>query len=204
MSRPIVFLDCDGVLANSHAHSSPQWCRRLLRRRPDAVSALGKRPRPARVPVSRTTGSYRPDHWSRRRADHDLAAQCRTTRILGGGTATYGVHVIGDTPNIGFDRRGEEVVAWLKENAFDGRFVIIDDGHYSDFACRPLGPPRDNDHVRRHRRTSGRGPHAATGRRRDRFSWPGRKHCAVAAAACGAIHTHTAHGSSIATSRDKD
>ena len=48
--------------------------------------------------------------------------------------ATYGVHIIGDTPNLDFDRRGDEVVAWLKENAFDGQVCIIDDGHYSDFA----------------------------------------------------------------------
>ena len=135
MSRPIVFLDCDGVLANSHAHSSPQWCEDASY---DADPTLFPHSENAHVPLEcpcleqlgrivQTTGAGR-------RADHDLAAQCRTTRILGRGTRHYGVHVIGDTTYIGFDIRGEYVVALLKEYAFYCRFVIIDDGHYSDFA----------------------------------------------------------------------
>ena len=135
MSRPIVFLDCDGVLANSHAHSSPQWCDDASY---DADPTLFPHSENAHVPLEcpcleqlgrivQTTGAdvVLTTTWR-----HNVEQRAFLVVAL----ATYGVHVIGDTPNIGFDRRGDEVVAWLKENTFDGRFVILDDGHYNDFA----------------------------------------------------------------------
>lgn len=142
MQRPVVFLDCDGVLANSHAHMSPQWCDDAPY---DADPTLFPHSENAHVPLEcpcleqlarivRSTGAdvVLSTAW-RHNADQ------RAFLVLA--LAAYGVDVIGDTPNIGLARRGEEVAAWLEANAFDGKFVILDDGHEDEFEGAGLSDP---------------------------------------------------------------
>jgi len=134
MQRPIVFLDCDGVLANSHAHMSPQWCEDASY---DADPTLFPHSENAHVPLEcpcleqlgRIVKSTEADVVLSTTWRHNVEQRAFLVVAL----ATYGVRVIGDTPNIGLSRRGEEVAAWLKANAFDGPFVILDDGHEEEF-----------------------------------------------------------------------
>ena len=145
MSSSIIFLDCDGVLANSRAHCCPQWVEGV-----DAGKRLSyaddptlfPHPENAMVPLERPCLEQLARVVRATGADVVLSTSWRLAQgkraFLVSALAAYGIRVVGDTPDIATTRRGQEVAQWIAENRFVGTFVILDDGHEESFESTAL------------------------------------------------------------------
>lgn len=135
MSNAVIFLDVDGVL-NSETHSRLHGWGRATRKHESGRVKKAKLSLPSFHLINdlcRQVDAQVVISSSWRLSDH--GEKLSYWRMLFSDLAELTNHknavdVIGLTPDLGDDFvRGDEVQAWLSDNPWVGRFVIIDDVH---------------------------------------------------------------------------